>query len=87
MHWDYSVSIAKELVDGKGCLFWSHCEVSTDWEQEIMRFVKFIDDSHVSENTGVTSVVNAEILKLGELNYPTSWSSTVYKMPFMKATA
>lgn len=61
-HWDESMNIWKEVSCSICSFSWTHAKAVTNWEECDVWRVKIIDEFHVREDVGVTSVIESYVM-------------------------
>jgi len=76
VHWKHVISVREESRAAQSSSLRSHGESVTNRHHQNVRVPELVDEGHVSEHIGVTSVVNTGI-QMGNMQYETCRRTTV----------
>lgn len=62
VHWDNGLWGGKEMLGGISGFTWSHSEAITNWKESNVWLIELIDELHVGEDVGVSSMVESDIV-------------------------
>lgn len=77
VHWNNKMWGWQEILDGVGGLSWTHAKAVTDWEASDVGLVELVNQFHVREDIGVSSVIDSKIV-VWDLYDKTAGTSSSY---------